>query len=337
MDEPRLPDDDTELTRVTPPDDQTSVMPPVSEGATRVMPGEDAGPTRMMTAGDQAPPPPPAQPTLVMTRGGGPERKGVPWWVWLVVVLAVVAAAAFWYSFLRPSTARDGGDGADLAGTWSPESGAGGGLVIKESEDGLFTITQYDGQLQKAGDTTADLVDDQLEADLKASALGLTKVTGSVRGILTYEGDDRLKLSFVSGGSGLESLYYVRAEVLLPAPAPPTPSPTPSPTVTETPAASPSPSGSPTADQQTMTNIARLQTGIMAMAADHGDLYPRPQDVIQGGELSQYVDPWPTNPFTGAPAAPGTSSGSYVYEQLDGGKAYKLTGYLGNGLTYVVP
>ena len=35
--------------------------------------------------------------------------------------------------------------------------------------------------------------------------------------------------------------------------------------------------------------------------------------------------------------APGTSPGSYVYEQLSGGQAYKLTGYLSNGLTYSVP
>jgi len=86
-----------------------------------------------------------------------------------------------------------------------------------------------------------------------------------------------------------------------------------------------------------VANIAKLQVGIVAFAAEHDNLYPSPQDVIQGGGLVQFVDPWPTNPFTGAPMAPGTSPGSYVYEQLNGGQAYRLTGYLGNGLTYVVP
>ena len=84
-------------------------------------------------------------------------------------------------------------------------------------------------------------------------------------------------------------------------------------------------------------NIAKLQVGIVAWAADNNNLYPPPQDVVEGGGLSQYVSPWPTNPFTSQPMAPGTSPGSYVYEQLSGGQAYKLTGYLSNGLTYSVP
>ena len=75
----------------------------------------------------------------------------------------------------------------------------------------------------------------------------------------------------------------------------------------------------------------------MAWAAHHNDLYPPPQDVVEGGGISQYVDPWPTNPYTDQPMAPGTSPGSYVYEQQGGGQAYKLTGYLSDGLTYTVP
>jgi hypothetical protein len=90
-------------------------------------------------------------------------------------------------------------------------------------------------------------------------------------------------------------------------------------------------------DQQVQANIAALQVGIVAWAADNNNLYPPPQDVVQGGGISQYVNPWPTNPNTGQPMAPGTSPGSYVYEQLSGGQAYKLTGYLSNGLTYSVP
>ena len=132
-------------------------------------------------------------------------------------------------------------------------------------------------------------------------------------------------------------------DVLLPASPSPTPSPTvspsptlsPSPTTTASP--SPSPSASPTADQQVQAAVAKLQVGIVAWAADNNNLYPPPQDVVEGGGISQYVDPWPTNAFTGQPMAPGTAPGSYVYEQLSGGQAYKLTGYLSNGLTYSVP
>ena len=83
--------------------------------------------------------------------------------------------------------------------------------------------------------------------------------------------------------------------------------------------------------------IAKLQVGIVAWAADSNNLYPAPQDVVEGGGLAQYVDPWPTNPFTSQPMAPGTAPGSYVYEQISGGQSYKLTGYLSNGLTYSVP
>lgn len=332
----RRPPDDTEPTRTTPPGDETQVMPPASEGTTQVLPGDDAGVTRVMPAGDQAPPPPPSQPTLVMTRGRGPERQGVPWWVWVIVALAIVAGAAFWYSFLRP-TAEPVDVGQEFVGTWAPESGVGGGLVIAETADGRFTVTQYDAQLQRVDSTTTDLVDDRLEVGIRASAFGLTGVTGSAQGTLTSEGGDRLRLTFATGAAEVEPMYFVRAEVLLPAPPSPTPTPSPTPSPSLPPTPSPAPSGSPTADQQTVANIAKLQVGIVAFAAEHDNLYPSPQDVIQGAGLAQFVDPWPTNPFTGAPMAPGTSPGSYVYEQLNGGQAYRLTGYLGNGLTYVVP
>ena len=184
-DERRLPDDDTELTRVTPPDDATRVMPPAGEGETQVMPGADTGATRVMPAAGAAPPPPPSQPTLMMTRGRSNEGGGVPWWVWLLIVLAVVAAAAaLWYFYLRPTDSTTAGE--EFIGNWSPESGTGGGLIIKQSGE-QFAITQYDGQLEKVGTTTADLVDGELQLSVQASAIGLTGVTGKVQGTLTHE------------------------------------------------------------------------------------------------------------------------------------------------------
>jgi hypothetical protein len=338
----RLPDDDTELTRVTPPDDATRVMPPADEGQTQVMPGADTGATRVMPGAGATPPPPPNQPTLLMTRGrGGSEGGGVPWWVWLLIVLAVVAAAAaLWYFYLRPSDSTSAGE--EFIGNWSPESGTGGGLIIKQSGE-QFVITQYDGQLEKVGTTDADLVDGALQLSVQASAIGLSGVTGSVQGTLTHEAGDRLKLQFAAGDLTIDPVYFVRVEVLLPATPSPTPTPTaspsptlaPSPTTTATPTASPS--GSPTADQDAVANVAKLQVGIVAWAADNNNLYPPPQDVVEGGGLAQYVSPWPTNPFTSQPMAPGTAPGNYVYEQLSGGQAYRLTGYLSNGLTYAVP
>jgi hypothetical protein len=349
----RLPDDDTELTRVTPPEQPTQAMPAAGEGETQVMPGAaaEAEATRVMPAagaGQQATgagqPPPPTQPTLLMTHGRSPRGGGgVPWWVWLIVVLAVVAAvAALWFFYLRPQdTTTTAGD--VFIGNWSPEAGTGGGLVIKQAGE-QFKITQYDPQLQQVGSTNADLVGDELQVSVKASALGLTDITGSVNGTLTHDSaNDTLTLQFSSGSLTMKPIIYVRVDVLLPASASPTPSPiaspspTPSPSPTTTASPSPSTSASPTADQQVVAAIAKLQVGIVAWAADNNNLYPPPQDVVEGGGISQYVDPWPTNAFTGQPMAPGTGPGSYVYEQLSGGQAYKLTGYLSNGLTYSVP
>ena len=341
----RLPDDDTELTRVTPPDDATRVMPTAGEGETQVMPGADTGATRVMPAAGAGEPPPPTQPTLLMTHGrSSSEGGGVPWWVWLLVVLAVVAAAAaLWYFYLRPQDDTTTTAGDVFIGNWAPEAGTGGGLVIKQSGD-QFKITQYDPQLQQVGSTTADLVGDELQVSVKASALGLTDVTGTVNGTLTHDSaNDTLTLQFSSGSLQMKPIFYVRVDVLLPGSPSPSPSPTTSPSPTASPSptttASPSPStsASPTVDQQVVAAIAKLQVGIVAWAADNNNLYPPPQDVVEGGGISQYVDPWPTNAFTGQPMTPGTAPGSYVYEQLSGGQAYKLTGYLSNGLTYSVP
>jgi len=336
--------DDTELTRVTPPagDDATRVMSPAGEGETQVMPGRDTGATRLMpAAGGAPPPPPPAQPTLLMSHSRSSGSGGVPWWVWLIVALVVIAAAAaVWFLYLRPADTSTAGE--QFIGNWAPAAGTGGGLVISQAGDDQFKITQYDGQLQAVGSTTADLVDDQLELSVQASALGLTGVTGKVQGTLTHESaDDRLTLQFTSGDLQLEPVTFVRAEVLLPASPTPTPSPStsPSPTPSPSPSVSPSPStsASPTTDQQVIDGIAKLQVGIVTWASANNNLYPPPQDVVEGGGISQYVDPWPTNPFTGQPMTPGTAPGSYVYEQLSGGQGYRLTGYLSNGLTYTVP
>ncbi len=341
----RLPEDDEELTRVTPPDDATRVMPPSDDEATRVMPGGDTEATRVMpAAGGTSSPPPPTQPTLVMSHGRQPSGGGVPWWVWLIVILAILAAvAAIWFLYLRPTSPSTTG-GEAFVGNWAPQDGSGGGLVIKQNGD-QFTVTEYDSQLQQTGSTPATLNGDQLDVTVTASAIGLTDVTGSIQGTLSHDTNtDTLTLQFKAGGLSLKPIMYDRVDVLLPAsatpsPTPYSPSPSPSPTTSPTTTASPSPStsASPGSDQVTQDNVAKLQVGIVAWAADHNNLYPPPQDVVDGGGLSQYVNPWPTNPFTGQPMAPGTSPGSYVYEQLSGGQGYRLTGYLSNGLTYTVP
>jgi len=320
-----------------PPDETgaTRVLPSADEGATQVLGGEPDDITRVMPAAGAAPPRPP-QPTLMMSRPSS-SRGGVPWWVWLVVALLIAAgAAAVWYFYLRPAPPPSGDE---FIGTWSPEAGTGGGLVIARSGD-QFRITQYDRQLESVGSTLADLVADQLELTVQASALGLTGFSGEVQGILTHDqATDRLKLVFSSGDVRSEDLVFVRTEVLRPGSPSPTPTPTPSPSPSASPTISPTPSSSPSAaaDQQVRDAIAKLQVGIITWATNNNNLYPAPQEVVNGGGISQYVNPWPTSPFTNQPMTPGTDPGDYTYEQINGGQSYKLTGYLSNGLTYTVP
>jgi hypothetical protein len=341
----KLPDD-TELTAVRPPaaDDATRVMPPADEGATQVLSGESADATQVMpaAAGAASPPPPsPPQPTLMMSRPKS-SGDGVPWWAWLLVILVIAAAAAaIWFFYLRSPGTSTAGDA--FVGNWAPPSG-GGGLVIAKTANDKFKVTEYDGQLQQVGSTTADLVGSELQLTVQAAALGLTDVTGTVQGTLTHDGStDQLTLQFSSGGLTIKPIVYDRVDVLLP--ASPTPSPTPTPLASPSPSPSPSPSGSPSpsasaspsTDQQVIDGIGKLQVGIVSWANAHNNLYPAPQDVVEGGGIAQYVDPWPTDPFTNKAMAPGTAPGSYVYEQLSGGQMYRLTGYLSNGLTYSVP
>src|SRR5665647_1042239 len=171
-------------------------------------------------------------------------------------------------------------------------------------------------------------------------ALGLTSVTGKVDGTLTHEASgDQLSLRFSSGSLSSKTEQFMRVDVLRPVSPSPSPTLSPTPTFSPSPTGSPSPSGSPSAssDQQVIDAIIKIQVGVITWATNNNNLYPASAEVSQSGGVAQYVDPWPVNPVTNQPMTPGTQAGDYTYEQLNGGQGYKLTGYLGNGLTYTVP
>ena len=239
----------------------------------------------------------------------------------LLVLAIVAAAAALWFFYLRPTDSSTAGE--EFIGTWAPEAGTGGGLVIAQTDGDQFKITQYDGQLQRAGSTTADLVDDALAAERAGLGAGHDRRDRHGAGDADARERERQPEAPVHVGRPAARPRHLRARrrPACPRRPSPTPSPTPSPspTATTSPTASPSPStsGSPSADQQVIDGIAKLQVGIVTWASANNNLYPPPQDVVEGGGISQYVDPWPTNPFTGQPMTPGTAPGSYVYEQLD--------------------
>lgn len=76
---------------------------------------------------------------------------------------------------------------------------------------------------------------------------------------------------------------------------------------------------------------------MLTWSSEHGGLFPPASEVTAGGEVGLYVDPWPVNPFTGTPMQTGSAEGDYAYEQLDAGRSYRLTGFLSDGATVVVP
>jgi hypothetical protein len=332
---------DTAETAVTSPDaGETLVATPADAGATRIMSGEAADETRVMPAagGAASPPPPPRpQPTLMLSRPS--KQSSSTWWIVLVVVLlALVAAAAAWYFLIRdkgqepvpqPSPAFD------WVGAWGRTDGSGGGVVVEPSGSD-YQVTVYGSTLQVLGTAVAapkgkDLTF-ALQSDQTVGGLpGPFQITLQA-GVSKDLADMR-----VTGGNQTTVIIPLKRVAAL-VPVSPSASPTVTPTPTPSPSSSPSVSPSPGTEQQQVINgIVKLQTGVTTWATNNNNLYPTPTDVSQAGGVAAYVDPWPTNPYTGQPMKPGTQPGDYTYEQLSGGAGYKLTGYISNGLTYTLP
>jgi hypothetical protein len=323
---------DTAETAVTPPD----------AGATRVMSGEAVDETRVMpAAGDAASPPPPPprpQPTLMMSRP--PRKSSNTWWiVILVVLLALVAAAAAWYFLLRDkgtTPAPQPSPAFDWVGAWGRTDGSGGGVVVEQS-GADYQVTVYGSTLQVLGSAVAKPKGKDL-----VFALQSAETVGGLPGpfqIALQAGPDKDLADMKVTGANQTTIVVPLNRVAALVPISPSASPTVTPTPTLSPSSTSSPSASPTAgtDQQVIDAIVRLQTGVITWSTNNNNLYPTPADVSEAGGVASYVDPWPTNPYTGQPMKPGTQPGDYTYEQLNGGAGYKLTGYISKGLTYSVP
>ena len=63
-------------------------------------------------------------------------------------------------------------------------------------------------------------------------------------------------------------------------------------------------------DECTERNMRVMSTAIAEWAGEHG-FYPPVVEVRPGGALSSSLDSWPTNPYSGRPAAPGSEPGDY--------------------------
>jgi hypothetical protein len=219
-------------------------------------------------------------------------------------------------------------------GAWGRTDGSGGGVVVEQSGKD-YQVTVYGSTLQVLGTAVAKPKGKNLTFALQSD-----EMVGGPPGPfqITLEagpGKDLADMKVTGGNQTTVIVPLKRVAALAPV------SPSPSPTVTPTPPLSPSsrPSASPTAgtDQQVIDAIGKLQVGVITWATNNNNLYPTPAEVSEGSGVASYVDPWPTNPYTGQPMKPGTQPGDYTYEQLNGGAGYKLTGYISNGLTYTVP
>lgn len=332
-DEGRTLDADEAPTRASGPDEAPTQALGPDEAPTQALGGAGrAGGPPPQTAGPAAPPPAPPQVTVRRDRGGGP-----PWWLWLVLAAVAAAAVASWL-LLRPGRTPAG---EEFLGSWTPAERPQGGLVISRLDD-RFRVVQFDAALAEVARSTAELRDGALAVQVRADVLGLGDDDQLRPGTLTHDpATDRLVLHVELPGLGTTTVEFVRTDVLRPLPATSAPAtPTASPASTPTPA-TPTPSPSASADvekdQRVIEGIGRLQAGITEWASDHGGLYPPVAEVAPTAGLATYVDPWPENPFSGQPMRSGTLPGDYVYEQLDGGRGYRLTGFLSGGRTYAVP
>ena len=324
---------------------ETSVAPPADADATRVMSGEAVDETRVMpAAGGAAPPPARPQPTLMMSRP--PKQSSNTWWIVLIVVLLVLAAAAAaWYFVLRdkgeaPAPQPSPTPTFAWVGAWGRTDGTGGGVVV-EPKGKDYQVTVYGSTLQVLGSAVATPKGKDLTFALESSETadglpGPFQIT-----LRAGPGENLAEMKVTGSNQATVIVPLQRVAVLVPATpsAAPTVAPTSSPTSSPTLSPSSSPSASPTAgaDQQVIDAIVKLQTGVITWSTNNNSLYPAPVDVSEAGGIASYVDPWPTNPYTGQPMKPGTQPGDYTYEQLSGGAGYKLTGYISNGLTYTVP
>jgi len=323
----------------------TSVAPP-GEPPTRALPGEAA--TRVLGAPPiPGTPPPvgrevwvsPAAPAASSASGGGWRPPRVVWFALIGVAVGLGLAVTF-------ALLTRGPDLEPFTGTWGPTAGSLGplgGLVIEDQGDAA-AVTVYSAEVEAIATVAAAWDDDDLVVTF-ADAGPLVDGGGPATLRLAHsEEDDHLVATLESAGeTAVQRL--ARVSSLGPGPAETGPAPAPTVTPTQTPAATPTATGSPgvspaptaSPDDQVRAAITRLQVGVLSWAAEHGGLFPPVNEVTAAGELGAYVDPWPVNPFTGAPMQPGSAPGDYMYEQLDAGQTYRLTGYLSDGATVVVP
>ena len=85
-------------------------------------------------------------------------------------------------------------------------------------------------------------------------------------------------------------------------------------------------------NQSAKAEIMLVRTAIAGYAATNGSLPPAATPAV----LGSLADPWPTNPWTSAPMAPGDNKGDIVYTP-GAGTSFTLGVHLSDGTVYTAP
>jgi hypothetical protein len=72
--------------------------------------------------------------------------------------------------------------------------------------------------------------------------------------------------------------------------------------------------------------VRSFQIVVQSWAVDHQDVYPSTFE-MNPTAMSDYMDMWPANPYTGRPMTQGTGPGDFSYEVSPDGTSFRLIGY----------
>ncbi len=216
-----------------------------------------------------------------------------------VAVLLLVVAAITVVTVVAACGGRSGGSGAEFTGFWTatePDSGWTIGVHIERQGDSFVVAV---------GEATG------VAAELKNGKLSAGRMA------FTTTGDKLVGTMSDDSGRTVETLTFAPASA-------------------EQFEAAVASFHKAVTDQAAKEGIHTLQVGVTQWAVDHHDRYPPVSEVtVDGLGPRNYVDSWPTNPYTGRPMKLGKSAGDFTYRQVDGGAGFRLVGY-GEGGSVVV-
>ena len=98
-----------------------------------------------------------------------------------------------------------------------------------------------------------------------------------------------------------------------------------------------SPTADPVAQEMAVKEgVHSIEIGVQSYAIDNAyENYPK-ASLVNASDLADYVDNWPTNPYTGQPMTQGTGPGDFSYSTT--GASFEIDGFgKGGEVVVVVP